>query len=147
MTVELSAFTAQHLRRNNGDFLLDTEFSKGVAKVSSCLLRVDERISQDFILVSEKILGHELRNIFSAAKSLEILKLAGVRPSEAVFGMIRDAQVQFMESTGRTVRVTFFAPALDKPNMEKLRPSPLDRVIKAKEEYKRTQRRMAAGFL
>ncbi|KFY50533.1 hypothetical protein V495_00189 [Pseudogymnoascus sp. VKM F-4514 (FW-929)] len=146
MTVECSAFTAQHLRRNNGDFLLDTEFSKDVAKVSSCLLRVDEKISRDFILVSEKIIGHELRNIFSAANSLTILKLAGVRPSEAIISMIRDAQVQFLENTGRTVRITFFAPAWDKPNMEKLRPPPLDRVLKGKQEYKNAQRRMAAAF-
>lgn len=52
-----------------------------------------------------------------------------------------------MENTGRTVRITFFAPAWDKPNMEKLRPPPLDRVIKGKQEYKNTQRRMAAGFV
>ncbi|OBT68003.1 hypothetical protein VE03_01525 [Pseudogymnoascus sp. 23342-1-I1] len=128
------------VKSSHGDFLLDTEFSKDIAKVSSCLLRVDEKISQDFILVSEKILGHELRNIFSAAKSLAILKLAGVRPSEAVISMIRDAQVQFMENTRRTVCITLFAPARDKPNMEKLRTPPLDRVIKGTQEYKNTQR-------
>ncbi|OBT59905.1 hypothetical protein VE03_10658 [Pseudogymnoascus sp. 23342-1-I1] len=75
-----------------------------------------------------------------------MLKLAGVRPSEAVISMIRDAQVQFMENTGRTVRITFFAPTWDKPNMEKLRPPPLDRVLKGKQEYENAQRRMAAAI-
>ena len=105
----------------------------------SCVLRVDEKVFQASSLLSEMILRHELRNLSSAAKRLETLKLIRIRPSEAVIGIIRDALVQFIENTGKPVHVSM-------RHMHKVQPPSIKRVTKSKQDYEQAQQRMASGF-